>query len=566
VTLLLGPVLRHVGETTATIWVQTAASATVEVLGTSTSTFEVCGHHYAVVPVTGLEPDSRIPYEVLIDGEQAWPLPHSPFPESVIPTRGPESAGSGRILFGSCRYVKVSDRKVAAQYGIDALDAYAARLAGLPPQEWPTALLLLGDQVYADELTPQTRRRIAGRVDRPEGWPDDEIVGYDEYVGLYRDSWVDPEIRWILSTVPTAMIFDDHDVRDDWNTSAAWRAEMAKTSWWQDRIRSALGSYWVYQHLGNLSPEELAADPDWQKVQRAEGDVWPHLVELADRADAEVDGEKGVRFSFRWDMGRTRLVMIDSRNGRILDDGAHLMLGETEFSWVEEQATAPGEVDHLLLGTSVPWLLAPALGDLETVNEAAAAKPGLLGKWGEAVRQGADMEHWPAFRTSFDRLTALVRRAAESGLASESAAGSTSGSGSGSTSGPASGPASVSVLSGDVHHSYAARAELPGAPAGSARVHQLVCSPVHNQVPAAIRVAFRLAWSRPAARWARAWAAHNGAPPPEPRWTKLGGPLFGNLIATLLVEDRRAEVLFEKPRSASTLSEQARYPLTAEDT
>uniref|UniRef100_UPI0015F08E9C DUF7800 domain-containing protein n=1 Tax=Pseudonocardia pini TaxID=2758030 RepID=UPI0015F08E9C len=373
-TLILGPVLRHVGETTATVWVQTDAPATVEVLGCSTRTFEVAGHHYAVVPVTGLEPDSRTPYEVRIDGEPVWPLRHSPFPASVIPTRGPRTAGRARILFGSCRYVKLADPKTAARYGLDALDAYAARMVSAPPQDWPTALLLLGDQVYADELTPQTRRRIAGRVDRRPDWPDDEIVGYDEYVGLYRDSWIDPEIRWILSTVPTAMIFDDHDVRDDWNTSGEWRAEMGRTTWWTDRIQAALGSYWVYQHLGNLSPAELEADPDWQRVRAAEGDVWPLLAELAMRADTEVDGEKGIRFSFRWDMGRTRLVMIDSRNGRILDEGRHLMLGDTEFAWVEEQATAPGEVDHLLLGTSVPWLLAPALGDLESVNEAAAAK------------------------------------------------------------------------------------------------------------------------------------------------------------------------------------------------
>ncbi|MCF7547884.1 MULTISPECIES: alkaline phosphatase D family protein [Pseudonocardia] len=532
--LVLGPVLRHVGETTATVWVQTGAAATVEILGATTRTFEVAGHHYAVVPVTGLEPDSRIPYEVRVDGAVVWPVPHSPFPASVIPTRGPRTAGRARVVFGSCRYVKLADPKSAAAYGIDALDAYAARMAGLPPEEWPTALLLLGDQVYADELTPQTRRRIAGRRERPESWPDDEIVGYDEYVGLYRDSWVDPEIRWILSTVPTAMIFDDHDVRDDWNTSAAWREEIDRTPWWRDRIRSALGSYWVYQHLGNLPPDELAADPDWQRVRAADGDVWPLLVELADRADAEVDGAKGVRFSFRWDMGRTRLVMIDSRNGRILDEGRHLMLGDSEFAWVEEQVGAPGDVDHLLLGTSVPWLLAPALGDVETINEVAAARPGLRGRVGEWIRQQADMEHWPAFRESFDRLGALVSRAATSG------------------------PATVSVLSGDVHHSYAARVDLPGA-----AVHQLVCSPVHNQVPAAIRVAFRLAWSRAATAATRAWVRHDGVPEPAMSWTKLGGPLFGNLIATLDVADRRAEVVFEKPRSASTLAAQARYPLEA---
>jgi phosphodiesterase/alkaline phosphatase D-like protein len=532
-SLVLGPVLRHVGETTATVWVQVSEPATVEVLGCTARTFEVAGHHYAVVPVTGLEPDSRIPYEVRVDDELVWPLRHTPFPASVIPTRGPRGAGHARVVFGSCRYVKLADPQAARQYGIDALDAYAARMSGRPQELWPTALLLLGDQVYADELTPQTRRRIAGRHERPDHWPDDEIVGFDEYVGLYRDSWTDPEIRWILSTVPTAMIFDDHDVRDDWNTSAAWRAAMRETRWWTDRIRSALASYWVYQHLGNLSPAELEADPDWRRVRAAEGDVWPLLVELADRADSEsgtgVDGEKGVRFSFRWDMGRTRLVMIDSRNGRILDDGAHLMLGETEFAWVEEQATAAGEVDHLLLGTSVPWLLAPALGDVETLNEAEAAKPGRRGRLGERIRQEADMEHWPAFRESFDRLTALVSRTATSG------------------------PATVSVLSGDVHHSYAARADLPGA-----AVHQLVCSPVHNRVPAAIRVAFRLAWTRLATR-----ATRRFAPAPGFTWAKLGGPLFGNLIATLDVADRRAEVVFEKPRSASTLTESARYALEA---
>ena len=37
---------------------------------------------------------------------------------------------------------------------------------------------------------------------------------------LYRESWSDPDIRWLLSTVPTTMIFDDHDVNDDWNISS----------------------------------------------------------------------------------------------------------------------------------------------------------------------------------------------------------------------------------------------------------------------------------------------------------------------------------------------------------
>ncbi|HXV93136.1 MAG TPA: alkaline phosphatase D family protein, partial [Pseudonocardia sp.] len=494
-SLVLGPVLRHVGESTASVWVQTGHAGTVSVLGCEARTFEVSGHHYALVQVTGLEPDSRTPYEVHLDGERVWPPRVSPFPPSRITTRGPGNARRHRIVFGSCRFAKTTDRKVAARLGIDALDAYAARMARQPVDEWPDALVLLGDQVYADELTPQNRRRIAGRRDRHPEWPDDEIVGYDEYVGLYRDSWSDPEVRWMMSTVPVAMIFDDHDVRDDWNTSAAWRERIAEKPWWRDRIRSALASYWVYQHVGNLPPDVLEADPDHRKIVEAEGDTWPLLAELADRADAEADGAKGVRFSFRWDLGRSRLVMIDSRNGRILADGAHLMLGEGEFRWVEEQVEAPGadgDVEHLVLGTSLPWLLPHAISDVQTINEIAAGRPGLRGRVAEAVRQAVDLEHWAAFRSSFDRLTRLITRAAA-----------------GTGGAP---PATVSVLSGDVHHSYAARAHLPGDP--PARVHQLTCSPVHNHVGWFIRPGFRLGWSQTMHRLTSAWARRTGAPPP----------------------------------------------------
>jgi PhoD-like phosphatase len=533
VSLLLGPVLRHVGETTAQIWVQTGEACTVTVLGCSARTFEVAGHHYAIVPVSGLDPDSVTPYEVHLDGEQVWPRPHSPYPASSVRTRGPASDAQNRIIFGSCRYPKVSDPKLARELGLDALDVYASRMVSRPHAEWPDALLLLGDQVYADELTPQTRRRIAGRRDRHPDWPDDEIVGFDEYVGLYHDSWTDPEVRWLMSCVPTAMIFDDHDVRDDWNTSAVWRDEMRATTWWHTRIRSALASYWVYQHLGNLSPDELASDPDYRKITEHYGDTWPLLSDIADRADAETDGSKGVRFSFRWDLGHSRLLMIDSRNGRILEDGHHLMLGDSEFDWLEEQAAAPGQVDHLVLGTSVPWLLPHAVGDLETVNEIAAARPGRRGQIGEAIRQAADLEHWAAFRASFDRLTAMIGRAAQAG------------------------PASVSVLSGDVHHSYAARADLPG------RVHQLTCSPVHNKMDWYVKPGFRLSWSRGARWFGERWATRAGAPPKPVTWEREAGPLFGNTIATLDLEGRTARVFFEQPATSASLVERARLELTS---
>ena len=39
--------------------------------------------------------------------------------------------------------------------------------------------------------------------------------------------------------------------------------------------------------------DELAADPDYNKVVNHGGDMWPLLVELADRADAEAEAARG---------------------------------------------------------------------------------------------------------------------------------------------------------------------------------------------------------------------------------------------------------------------------------
>jgi hypothetical protein len=179
------------------------------------------------------------------------------------------------------------------------------------------------------------------------------------------------------------------------------------------------------------------------------------------------------------------------------------------------------------------------IGDLQTVNEAAADRSGWRGSLGEKVRQAADFEHWPAFMASFLRLAELII-----GTATRSS----------------DGPATVSVLSGDVHHSYAARADLP-VPA-SARIHQLVCSPVHNYVPAYVKPVFKLGWSPRLAHLSRRWARRQGAPPLPLSWRNLSGPLFGNTIATLEARGRDAEVIFEQPRRNGDLADVARVPLT----
>ena len=76
------------------------------------------------------------------------------------------------------------------------------------------------------------------------------------------------------------MTFDDRDVHDDWNISEARTEEVRSRVWWEERIIGALVSYWIYQHLGNLSPAELEQDSLYQQV-RAADDGEPLLREFA---------------------------------------------------------------------------------------------------------------------------------------------------------------------------------------------------------------------------------------------------------------------------------------------
>ncbi|MFE2062370.1 alkaline phosphatase D family protein [Streptomyces sp. NPDC059467] len=527
--LLLGPLLRYTDGSSATVWVETSRPCTAGVrcpdgAGGTARTFQVAGHHYALVPVTGLTPGTSPSYEVVLDGTRVWPPPDSRFPPPVIRTRA--DGDPLRVVLGSCRWAAPpADGHDPA--GPDALDSLAARLAA--GGERPDVLLLLGDQVYADETSAATRHWLAARRGLADP-PGAEVGDYEEYTRLYHESWLDPEVRWLLSTVPSCMIFDDHDVVDDWNTSAAWLADMRATPWWQERLLSGLMSYWVYQHLGNLSPAELAADPLYTAVLGSP-DGTEELRAFAAGADTD---PASVRWSYRRDFGRVRLLMVDTRAARVLDERSRAMFDPGEAEWLREQALADREsYDHLLVGTSLPWLLPHLIHDVETWD-AALCRGERGSRWagfGERLRRAADLEHWAAFPASFAGLADLIARTG---------------------SGPEA-PATVCVLSGDVHHAYVAEPSWPAGVPLDSRVLQLTCSPVHNSVPSSIRVGFRFGWSAPARFLGRRLARHGRCARPPVTWRKRGGPWFGNQLMTLTLHGRSARLRLERARPDGSL-------------
>src|SRR6266540_1772147 len=97
--LVVGPLLRYVGRTEATVWVEVDRACEVAVLGRSARTFQVFGHHYALVVIDDLPPGSVVPYTVRLDGRQAWPPPGDTRPACAIHTRSGER--QARLVFGS---------------------------------------------------------------------------------------------------------------------------------------------------------------------------------------------------------------------------------------------------------------------------------------------------------------------------------------------------------------------------------------------------------------------------------------------------------------------------------
>jgi hypothetical protein len=485
--------------------------------------------------IEDLAEGTALPYQVHLDGQQQWPSPDSTMPPSVLRTH---DGGPLRVLFGSCRTAAPHEPPWSLELahdprgrGVDALRAHALRMAGQPSDTWPHLMVMLGDQIYADDSSPVTHERVRERhKNAKDELSADRVADFEEYTWLYQESW-SPEVeRWFFSVVPSAMIFDDHEMIDDWNISAAWVRDIRRLPWWEDHVIGGLVSYWIYQHLGNLSPAEIREQGMLDAVSKV-ADGGQFLREWARQSEEFTPIPGGYRFSYSRDIGRVRLVVVDCRNGRVLEPGHRAMLDAGEAAWVADQCRVP--VDHLLIATSLPVFVTGALHDLQSWNEAICDGAwGRVGVWiGERIRRGLDLEDWPAFQRSFDELTALLVEVGGRDVGSI--------------------PATISVLSGDIHFSYVAAVHFPKRYGVTSRVNQLVSSPIRNALVPRERAAIRFALSRTGKWVARGLRRCAGRRSPDLKWEMTHGPVFANVLGAATFEGRTARVAVEQARATN---------------
>jgi hypothetical protein len=177
---------------------------------------------------------------VALDGVTAWPDPGLELPPS-------SSERSTRVArYTSCSARAGPPHTVVVQdptgSGEDVLVAYASEMLTLPAERWPDAVLMLGDQVYADEPfdvaievafgeAPRTSARRRYRQAADFEWTTTLLLKEPRAVGRTET------FRWFLSDSGPSL----HDLRrtttssTTGNTSAAWRREVRRTSWWSER-------------------------------------------------------------------------------------------------------------------------------------------------------------------------------------------------------------------------------------------------------------------------------------------------------------------------------------------
>ena len=131
----------------------------------------------------------------------------------------------------------------------------------------------------------------------------------------------------------------------------------------------------------------------------------------------------------------------------------------------------------------------------------------------------------------------------------------------------------MTIISGDIHHSYLAAVDLPPPAAGAgspraslaqgdqprggpaavvaspvvaSKVYEAVCSPFHQAMPPKMRIAQGLASSGVSGLIGTAVATLAGARVPRMRWRITDGPWFTNMIATLTYDGPKAVVRFDQ--------------------
>ena len=553
VRIRVGPLVRFVNADTALIWVETRTPAMVRVRfdkkanargslrDSFASTVRVGGRHYAMVELDKLTEDTLYEYTLELASqpaeggiliEQAQIKDNFPKLSQTLldamkaQLKGPSFAGTEwltfrtlrnhyealRFAYGSCRKYPSDTAGAADTGGPDTMLDLHTFVSKQSPDQWPRFMLLIGDQIYADDIGHKQgqaigRQRWGGRIPgpktsdgdgawagrfasrfrgvaraprnqkflidnhllwnvpvetknthtgslypppdpktgrAPKGKEDDRPAGdtsapahpelapdgkpvpihaadFAEYAFLYECAWArDERVRRLFANIPTFMVFDDHEVTDDWNADKRWlenvmRPPAGAPPYWPETIADALAAYWMYQGWGNQSPADWARDQRSTLLlthMKAGTDALPSLRTLLRR---HLEPPGSLDWDFALPIQSPIFYATDCRMKRVLqprkpsfDDRVLDRAGLDKMRALLLRSTAP--VTFMI--ASSPLLLPGLIGESFTFEKVSVKLLGLIPVntklFDEGFRRKRDIEHWVANQSWFDILRFLA--------------------------------------------------------------------------------------------------------------------------------------------------------------
>lgn len=467
--LRVGPLVRAVSPDSIIIWAELTAAETVTLLvyangiedapqTISQKSTMVGGHHYVTLELQHLQPATWYTYQLFAasTGKELALAPASPVTQCFRTLAPPSSAQTSplRVAYGSCRKAEANQPDALSALGYWLSEHFEQR-----ETEWPHLLLLIGDQIYADEPS------VSLRQTSPQLGI--EATNYEDFCYFYHHAWsTDSGVRQVLATLPTYMIFDDHEITNNWNSMPAWRAKTTQTGEEQILI-DGLVAYWIYQGWGNLA-QHTTQHPLLTIMQQAAESGEDALEQLRDYVRRDLYGKVGLRWHYEIPStppifvanARTeRTAITTGKDEDILAPTriiSHSQTADLQHWYASDQSTMA------VIVSSVPVLLPPAIGWLEYLTGQRLwldrsiwlRRLGLqLARVQQRIAMRAGFDHWPLYPVSWQDLLQLFQQ-----------------------------PKDTLILSGDVHFSYALTARLMHQPDADTYLYQFVSTPLQNEL------------------------------------------------------------------------------------
>ncbi|EKU99429.1 PhoD-like phosphatase [Leptolyngbya sp. PCC 7375] len=388
--------------------------------------------------------------ELAIDPSNTTPVTPKGVSNISIPSSELQPGRRSETTLERCGFTT----KVHQSHLLSLGEYYAMYLFAWSPVLWPSTLPTF-EEIYPGKAKTQNVTVISNKdvFIRKENTPLFSSFSKEvRHVKNFKKSL--PKVRRALANIPTYMIFDDHEVTDDWYLNLNWCRRVLKQPLGRHVIQNGLSAYGIFQAWGNTPHQFVSGQPGralldaavaWSKSQGTDTDARQQMsrrVGVPNNLLTQVNARRGLSHNanaLEWHYSLVvgsayEVIVLDTRTWRAFP-------GKADFDFPAILSDEGFQTQILSLGTSqteVTLVVSPGVVfGLPPIYEEHKGDKSLKPK----ERFDNDSEDWIFQTPTFERLFSALAQRAQSF----------------NNNGNSKRQGRVVFLSGDVHYGLAAR-------------------------------------------------------------------------------------------------------------